>query len=260
MLKIVILGSANAFAHSNQYQSAHYIEFDEKNKILLDCGPAILQAIQSAEVNLNDLRYLLISHLHGDHMAGIPFLLLYFRFLSERKEPLHIIGPPGLKEQLSYLLKGNYPNILTEDEALFDVCELNFQETKELADSTIIKPFEAHHIPNAFGYTIQKNNLKIVYSGDNELKSDQLEEFKNSTVLIHELTTMDSTTGGHTSWNVLREFIDEILKSVGKVIVVHTSADVRNEPEQTFESKIIRAQDGSEFLFNEKGRLYQMVL
>lgn len=260
MLKIIILGSGNAFAHANQFQSAHYIEFNEKDKILLDCGPAILQAMQSAEVNINNLKYLLISHLHGDHMAGIPFLLLHYKFLSERKEPLHIIGPSGLKEQLSYLLKGNYPSILTEDDALFDVCELKFQVEKELVDSIIIKTFEAHHIPNALGYTIRKDNLKIVYSGDNELKEDQLEEFKDSTVLIHELTTMESAAGGHTSWNIMKEYIDEILNSVGKVIVVHTSADVREEPEKTFESKIIRAQDGSEFLFNEKGRLYQMVL
>lgn len=260
MLKIVILGSGNAFAHANQFQSAHYIEFEEKSKILLDCGPAILQAMQSAEVNLDDLQYVLISHLHGDHMAGIPFLLLHLKFLTQRKEPLQIIGPPGLKEQLTFLLKGNYPNILTNDEKLFDVFELSQQEEIKILDSIIIKPFEAHHIPNAFGYTIQKDNLKIIYSGDNELQEDQLIEFKDGTVLIHELTTMNSTTGGHTSWDVMKKYIDEIQSLVGKVIVVHTSEDVRNESENTFESKIIRAQDGSEFLFNEKGRLFQMVL
>ena len=115
-------------------------------------------------------------------------------------------------------------------------------------------------LSNAFGYTIRKDNLKVIYSGDNELKQEQLQEFKNGTVLIHELTTMDSTGGGHTSWSVMKNYIDEILSIVGKVIVIHTSLDVRNEPEKTFDSKIIRAQDGSEFLFNEKGRLYQMVL
>jgi hypothetical protein len=66
--------------------------------------------------------------------------------------------------------------------------------------------------------------------------------------------------GGHTSWDLLNEHLEEILSKVGKIIVVHTSMDVRNEPESTFSNKIIRARDGSMFLFNEKGRLYQMIL
>ena len=102
--------------------------------------------------------------------------------------------------------------------------------------------------------------MKVIYSGDNELKPQQLDEFSNGTVLIHELTTMNSTAGGHTSWSLLKENIDDILSKVGKVIVVHTSQDVRSEPESTFDGKVIRSQDGSIFLFNEKGRMYQMIL
>ena len=145
MLKIVILGSGNAFAHGNQFQSAHYIEFSQKSKILLDCGPSILQAIQTSEVNVDDLEYLLISHLHGDHIAGIPFLLLHYKFVTQRTNPLHIIGPPGLKEQLEYLIKGNYPNILSNENLLFDISELKPQEEKNILDSIIIKRFWLHN-------------------------------------------------------------------------------------------------------------------
>ena len=48
MLKIVILGSGNAFGHDNQFQSCHYVEFAEKYQLLKDSGPAILQAVQAA--------------------------------------------------------------------------------------------------------------------------------------------------------------------------------------------------------------------
>ena len=99
-----------------------------------------------------------------------------------------------------------------------------------------------------------------IYSGDNELIPDQINEFSDGTVLIHELTTMDSTAGGHTSWNLLNHHLDEILSKVSKIIAVHTSTDVREEPESTFAGRVIRAQDGSIFLFNEKGRMYQMLL
>jgi ribonuclease BN (tRNA processing enzyme) len=260
MLRIIILGSGNAFAHGNQYQSSHYIEFDENKKILLDCGPAILQAIQFADVNIDDLEYLLISHLHGDHIAGIPFLLLHYKFIIQRKKPLQIIGPPGLKNQLEKLLDANYLSLLTKQDDLFEIQELALQEEKEIFGKIRLKPFHAYHIPNAFGYTIVRDGIKVIYSGDNELKADQITEFENGSVLIHEMTTMRPIEGGHTSWDLLNEHLEEILSKVGKIIVVHTSMDVRNEPESTFSNKIIRARDGSMFLFNEKGRLYQMIL
>ena len=261
MLKIIILGSGNAFAHANQFQSCHYVEFEGNYSILLDCGPAILQAVQAAEVNIDNLEYLLISHLHGDHIAGIPFLLLHYKFILQRfSNPLKIIGPPGLTHQLEQLLQGNYPNLLTEGEKLFEVYEIKLHEEKILFDTIIIKSYEANHFNNAYGYTIQKDDLKVIYSGDNEFNPNQLAAFANGTVLIHELTTMDETRGGHTSWNLLKNHIDDILSNVGKVIVVHTSVDVRDEPESTFDGKIIRARDGSVFEFNNKGRMYQMVL
>ena len=261
MLKVVILGSGNAFGHGNQFQSSHYIEFEEKHKLLLDCGPTILQALQSSDVNVDDLQYLLNSHLHGDHMAGIPFLLLHYKYILKRfTNPLQILGPPGLKDQLMNLLTGNYPNLLSPEENLFNVQEILVNEEIKILDSIAIRSYEAHHIPNAFGYTIQYSTLKVIYSGDNKLDANQIKQFKNGTVLIHELSTLHSTEGGHTSWDLMKDYVDEILNNVNKIIAVHTNLEVRNESEETFDRKIIRARDGSVFLFNEKGRLYQMVL
>ncbi len=261
MLKILVLGSGNAFGQGNQFQSCHYIEFEEKYKILLDCGPTILQSLQAAEINIDDLKYLLISHLHGDHIAGIPFLLLHYKFILHRvNNPLLIIGPYGLTEQLENLIKGNYPDALTKEDNLYQVQELQLQEEKFLWDKIKIESFEAHHIPNAFGYVLQKDQLKVIYSGDNKFNEDQMKEFSNGTVLIHELTTMNSTAGIHTSWELLQKYIDEILTHVGKVITVHSGTDVKEEPESSFAGKIIRAQDGSYFLFNDNGRMYQMMI
>ena len=179
MLKVVILGSGNAFADGNQFQSAHYLEFHEKDKILLDCGPAILQAIQAAEVNLDDLQYLIISHLHGDHIAGIPFLLLHYKFVIKRlNNPLQIIGPPGLKNQLLDLLNGNYPNLLTA-ENLFITHEINLNEEKKIFENITVRSYEAYHIPNAFGYTIQMESLKDIYSRDNKFDPNQIYNFKD---------------------------------------------------------------------------------
>ena len=261
MLKVIILGSGNAFGHGNQFQSSHYIEFEEKHKLLLDCGPTILQALQSAEVNIDDLQFLLISHLHGDHTAGIPFLLLHYKYVLKRfTNPLQIIGPPGLKDHLMHLLTGNYPNLLSPEENLFNVYEILVNKEIKILDSIVIRSYEAHHITNAFGYTIQFSTLKVIYSGDNKLDADQIKHFSNGTVLIHELSTLHSTEGGHTSWDLMKNYVDEILMNVSKIIAVHTNLEVRNDSEETNDRKILTASDASVILFNEKVRLYQIIL
>jgi ribonuclease BN (tRNA processing enzyme) len=257
MLKLITLGTGNAFAHGKAYQSAHLIETNEK-KILFDCGPTILLAIQHAEVDLSDLDYVFISHLHGDHLSGIPFLLLSFKYDLERTRPLTIVGPFGLRDQINHALKGSYPGLLTND--LFKIVELNFGESYKIYDQIQVTPFAAFHIPNAFCYKLIYRGLKVIYSGDNELNEIQLQEFDETTVLIHELTTMYSNQGGHTSWALMKKFIDVILSKVRYVVLVHTSTDVRNEPETTFPSRVIRAKDGSIFEFTDRGNLQKMLL
>jgi len=259
LLKIITLGSGNAFAHKNSFQSVHYIEINQK-KVLFDCGPAILNAAQNAEVDLSNLEYLFISHLHGDHMSGIPFLILSYKYDLQRKKPLKIIGPYGLSEQLDFAIKGSYPGLLSKEENLFEVIELELNQKFIIYDEIQIKPFKAFHIPNAFCFSLEYQNLKIVYSGDNELNPAQLKELDNTTVLIHELTTMNSSNGGHTSWNLMKEFLDELESKTKYIILVHTSQDVRDEPNDTFPKNFFRAKDGSIFEFNQDGRLFQMVL
>ncbi|MFV2016876.1 MAG: MBL fold metallo-hydrolase, partial [Candidatus Heimdallarchaeota archaeon] len=258
-LKIITLGSGNPFAHGNSFQSVHYIEINQK-KILFDCGPAILNAAQNAEVDLSDLEYLFISHLHGDHMSGIPFLILSYKFDLQRIKPLKIIGPYGLSEQLDFAIKGSYPGLLSKEENLFEVIELELNQNFTIYDNIQIKPFKAFHIPNAFCFSLEYQNLKVVYSGDNEFNPVQLQELDNTTVLIHELTTMSSSKGGHTSWKLMKEFLNEIELKTKYIILVHTSQDVRDEPNKTFPNSVFRARDGSVFEFNQEGMLFHMVL
>lgn len=257
MVKIVTLGTGNAFSHAKAFNSAHYIEINDI-KLLLDCGPTIIVAAQQADISLLELDYVCISHLHGDHLSGIPFLLLTLKYETAREKPLNIIGPPGLTEQVNHCIQGAYPGLLTTE--LYNIVEFEFNERFTLSDEIYITPYEAYHISNAFFYTLEHKNLKILYSGDNELQESQLDYLEHGTVLIHELTTMSSVQGGHTSWKMMKNYITRILESVNYVILVHTSKDVREAPQETFPDKVIIARDGNQFEFSEDGKLQTMSL
>ncbi len=68
--------------------------------ILIDCGEGTQQLLLAARVNLNKIRHILISHLHGDHYFGLVGLLSTMH-LFQRPLPLHLYGPPELLNILS---------------------------------------------------------------------------------------------------------------------------------------------------------------
>ncbi len=63
--------------------------------ILLDCGESAQIQMQKAGLSIVKIRTILISHLHGDHIAGLPGLLMSMGLLNKNK-PLRIIGPIGV--------------------------------------------------------------------------------------------------------------------------------------------------------------------
>jgi ribonuclease BN (tRNA processing enzyme) len=106
---VTILGSGDAFASGGRAQSAYIIE-SEGNRILLEAGPDVLRLLKSSGFSPDSIDLLIISHLHGDHIGGLPFLMLEYMWESPRKRPLTIVGPRNLEERVWSLVRMLYPN------------------------------------------------------------------------------------------------------------------------------------------------------
>lgn len=72
--------------------------------LLLDCGEGTLLQLLRYKVATRHLSHVLISHLHGDHIFGLPGLLTSWS-LTGRTAPLHLYGPPGLADILTTLFR-----------------------------------------------------------------------------------------------------------------------------------------------------------
>ena len=73
--------------------------------MLIDAGPGTLHRAARAGFNAADIDIILLTHLHLDHIAEIPFLLFSLRigFGGPRWKPLFIVGPPGLSDHYTKL-------------------------------------------------------------------------------------------------------------------------------------------------------------
>ena len=72
-MKIVTLGTGDAFASDGRASTS--ILLDGTSKILLDCSPQAIQSLRKYNLSPNQIDYIFISHLHGDH--SVAFLSFY---------------------------------------------------------------------------------------------------------------------------------------------------------------------------------------
>ena len=111
-LEVTVLGAGDAFASGGRLQAGYVIEVDGAH-ILMEAGPTLLPALKRARINPADLDLILISHLHGDHFAGLPFLMLQYMWESPRKRMLTIAGPRHLEQRTRALFHNMYPGMNT---------------------------------------------------------------------------------------------------------------------------------------------------
>ena len=134
----------------------------------MDCGATALASLKRIGARTGSIDAVLISHMHGDHFAGLPFLLLEFVYVEPRTRPLTIAGPPGIEDRVTALFQAMYRD--AADEPLpfpLEFVELIPGEERGIGAITV-DPFRVPHqrtdISLALDVTVE--GKRILYSGD----------------------------------------------------------------------------------------------
>lgn len=95
-MRIVFLGTGSGTPTLARYLAA--VALVREGEILLfDCGEGTQMRFRRAGLRFSRLSRIFISHLHGDHVTGLPGLLMSLQ-MAERLAPVHLCGPPGIAE------------------------------------------------------------------------------------------------------------------------------------------------------------------
>ncbi len=101
--EVLILGSNSALPVKGRSPSAQIVNIHEQ-LLLIDCGEGTQFRLAEYRVKRSRIDHILISHLHGDHVFGLPGLITSYNH-SGRKNTLHIYGPESLDEYLDTNLR-----------------------------------------------------------------------------------------------------------------------------------------------------------
>lgn len=154
---VTILGSGAAVPTLQRGTTAQFINCQQRH-ILIDCGEGTQLQMRKFKVKFQNIQIVLISHLHGDHIFGLPGLISSMQLLG-RTLPITIIGPKGIKEFLNSQFK------ISGAQKGFPI---NFKElpknTEEIVfeDKCIeIKTFPLNHRIQTQGYRINEKPGKL---------------------------------------------------------------------------------------------------
>jgi len=154
MIKITFLGTADSIPSVNRNHSAILITYSGEN-ILVDCGEGTQRQFRKAGLNPCKISKILITHIHGDHILGLPGLLKTLAMSGYNKK-LEIYGPRGIKFFLKDLFKlfsmGNeFPIEVKEVEGVFFENPDFYLESKKMD----------HNVPcNAYSF-VKKSQIRI---------------------------------------------------------------------------------------------------
>ncbi|MFH2019514.1 MAG: MBL fold metallo-hydrolase [bacterium] len=179
-IKLTLLGTGTFFVSEKRSSSAYLLEIDEK-KILIDCGPGTLMRLSQVGVDVAELDYVFITHLHADHTSDLFPLFMNYRLLdfsSEGKKTDYpkFIGPQKIAE---FILQSSRNHELLAVEG-WEKVRMRGVQSRENFGNIEVESFPVSHTAfgksaEAYAYRFTVNGKVISFSGDS-IKCDGVEK------------------------------------------------------------------------------------
>src|SRR5262249_42028542 len=153
--------------------------------------------------------FVVVSHMHGDHFAGLPFLLLEYMYENPRERPFLIAGPEGIEERVWTLFRTLYSDVHSKAlpfELLFEV--LVPERPTVVVDTTIVPVRVPHQVDEtALALQLEIDGKRVLYSGDTPWIDRFLELARGVDLFLCECTAYARSMGRHIEFENLRALL-----------------------------------------------------
>lgn len=183
-MEITVLGSCGNQI-SNREGVALLVEQGE-DTLLIDCGPGIVAAFGRACRKTSDVTNLLLTHVHGDHIAGFPYFVWNRNFERIGVAPakdLHVYGEKETVEFAQYALTHCYPEAHFPFEVYYHVIHGGDLFN---CGNLLVKTLNAIHTVPCLACSVEFLDKKIAYSCDSLPNDALLSVAMRADLLIHE--------------------------------------------------------------------------
>lgn len=221
-MDVRFIGTGDAFGSGGRAQACILVRA-QGTSLLLDCATSLL-ALRRSGIEPSDIDAVCVSHFHGDHFGGIPYLILDGQF-RRRTRPLALVGPPGIEERVRASMETTFPGSSRTVQA-FGVSYLELGATDATIGAFGVRGVPVVHTPGsaAMGLRVRAGDRSVAYSGDTEWSSALVELAADADLFICEAYSFAKAIPFHLSYRTLQEHRRQI--TARRVILTHVGPDL----------------------------------
>lgn len=166
-LRLWIVGSGTLRPNPKRGGPAFWLE-GGGSSLLMDCGPGSLRTLSLLGLPWQETTHIVLSHFHTDHVADLAPLLFALRHGLDgpRSDPLHLLGPPGLREHVRWLSKA-HGGYVTDPGFPVVVEELEPGVIwSRPGGGVLIRAYRTRHTEDSLAFRVEWGECVLGYTGD----------------------------------------------------------------------------------------------
>lgn len=242
-MRLTVVGSGDAFGSGGRFNTCFFLE-TVKSSLLIDCGASSLVALKARGIDPNRIDGIILSHLHGDHFGGLPFLLLDAQFPARRERPLLIAGPPGTRARLDQLLEVFFPGSTANQWRFsWQVTEIALDRATDVLGHAVTTTEVAHYsgAPST-ALRVSDGQSLFAYSGDTEWVDQLVGVADGADLFICECYGYSGRLTGHLTWEILKARLPDLRART--IMLTHMNRAMLARLEEVRATGVLIAEDG----------------
>ena len=191
MIEVLFLGVGSAIPMPGQTNSSFVLRVDD-TRILIDCGPAILQQLAAVGMSPSALTHVYFTHRHGDHSLGYAMLMLWWSIFAPAGAPLPVIIASAITfRTLDVLMKSAFGAELATKAAeaphvVLPDTDTTTQVTPAIRLRTI--PLRHHEFAPVLGARFEVDGKVLTFTGDTMPTDNVIKLARDADLLVHDST------------------------------------------------------------------------
>lgn len=220
-LKVILLGTGGGPRVDMQRFGIRTLVEAGDTRLLFDCGRASTLRMAQMGIPLNSVSKLFLTHLHSDHIIGIPDLFLTPWAATGRRAPFEVWGPDGTTAMMDALQQAFSVDIHTrrdvDEKFPGDGIRVQSHDIREgiVFDQNGVKvtAFLVDHGPvaPAYGFRVDYDGRSVALSGDTTVSENLMRVTKGVDVLVHEAIDPETFRAGAAARNQTTAEVDSII-------------------------------------------------
>ena len=224
-VKVTFVGSGDAFGSGGRFNTCFLVDAPGI-RFAIDFGASSLIALNKLGIPHNSIDVILLTHIHGDHSAGLPFLMMDAMLGAKRRTPLTIAGPRDTAARQAEINEALMPgsHVMTPKFDV-DIIEMEVFEKHRVRDLEVTTYPAVHTAQtNPTSIRVEVAGKVIAYTGDSEWTEHMPALARGADLFIAESYFYRKPVRFHMNYPDLEAHRDEI--DARRIILTHFSREM----------------------------------